>query len=342
MLDEKKLQAYLSRSKIPAYRFRQIVAAVYQRGVLDYRQMTDIPVALQDELAGQFPPVSLQVQTRQASADDQTQKLALRTADGAIVEIVILHNATGRVSVCISSQIGCAVGCAFCATGRMGFRRDLTAGEIVDQVLVARSMLYAEHGRDKPLPTNVIIMGMGEPFLNYAATLQAIRWLQEKLNIGGRRLTISTAGVVPAIEQFSREGLQVNLAVSLHAATDTLRSELMPINRKYPLAQLREAVQAYMVQTSRKVFFEYIMLSGVNDSNAQAEQLASWLPDELAHVNLIRFNRVEGLSYEPSSDMQVRRFKQILLDNHIPVTVRHSMGDEIAAGCGQLAGRSTV
>jgi 23S rRNA (adenine2503-C2)-methyltransferase len=264
--------------------------------------------------------------------------------------MVILRNLTGRVSVCISSQVGCAVGCAFCATGQGGICRNLSAEEIADQVLLARVLLKEEERSQKheagstkeTMPSNVIVMGMGEPFHNYDAIVEALDLINRKLNIGGRRLTVSTVGIVPGIRKFASEDLQVNLAVSLHSVDPAVRSQLIPINAVYPLPELKAAIEHYIALTRRKVFFEYIMLSGVNDSFADAQALAAWLPRDLSHVNLIRYNQVAGSAFAPSPPEVIAGFQKILQDRGIPTTLRHPMGDDIQAACGQLAGRKRL
>ena len=351
VLDEEHISNILAETGEKPFRLNQIRRWVYNRGMVDFHQMSDLSAALKERLAAEIKPLSLEIKTRLTSRDKSTDKLALLLHDGQMIEMVILRNLTGRVSVCISSQVGCAVGCAFCATGQGGICRNLTAEEIADQVLLARVLLKSEVGSRKyevgstksevggtkeTLPSNVIIMGMGEPFLNYDAIVQALDLVNRRLNIGGRRLTVSTVGIVPGIRKFASENLQVNLAVSLHSVDPEVRSSLIPINDTYPLPELKAAVENYIELTRRKVFFEYIMLSGVNDSFADAQALAAWLPEDLSHVNLIRYNQVAESEFDPSSPEVIAGFQKILQDKGIPTTLRHPMGDDIQAACGQL------
>ena len=341
MLDEEHISKILAEVGEKSFRLSQIKRWVYTRGIVDFSLMTDLPEVLQTRLAAEVRPLSVEVKTRLTSRDKSTDKIALQLRDGQVIEMVILRNLTGRVSVCISSQVGCAVGCAFCATGQAGICRNLTAEEIADQVLLARVLLKDEAGStsDEPLPSNVIVMGMGEPFHNYEALVLALDLINRKLNIGGRRLTVSTVGIVPGIKKFALEDLQVNLAVSLHSVEPVVRSQLIPINKTYPLPQLKEAIAQYISLSRRKVFFEYIMLDGVNDAPADAEALADWLPRELSHVNLIRYNQVDGSPFRSSSPEAIEKFQKIVQSRGIPTTLRHPMGDDIQAACGQLAGR---
>jgi 23S rRNA (adenine2503-C2)-methyltransferase len=337
MIDTEALITFLKQHNQPAYRLGQIQKWVYHKGVLDIALMTDLPETVQHMLSESLTVLSLQEISRQQSRDGQTTKVLVELFDKEQVELVLLRNLTGRTSVCISSQIGCAVGCGFCATGQLGLKRNLTAEEIFDQVLYARHLLSRE--KDDPhVPTNVIVMGMGEPFHNYEAVRQALLWMQQYLQIGGRRLTVSTAGIIPGIRKFAADANQINLAISLHTVDQELRDRLMPISRQYPLADVRQALVDYIAQTHRKVFVEYIMLAGLNDTVSQAESLARWLPSELVHVNLIRYNHVPGLDFEPASEENIKRFQAVLQQQEIPVTIRHPMGTEIAAACGQLAG----
>ena len=341
MLDEQRIRKILKDENEPDFRLKQLKKWVYQQGELDFACMTDLPSSLQIALKDSISCLSLREIKQKKSNDGQTSKYALETKDGLTIEIVVLRYLTGRVALCISSQIGCAIGCPFCATGQMGFVRDLSAEEICDQVLFARSVLMKEKDDEvgRVLPANVIIMGMGEPFLNYDNTLGALRLIQSEFGIGGRRLTVSTVGIVPGIRRFAEENLQNNLAVSLHTVDDELRNQLVPINKKYNLNLLKEAILDYIDKTKRKVFFEYVMLKDLNDSHKQAQALAAWLPKGLAHVNLIRFNRIAGLGFEPSTKKAIQEFQSVLEKANVPATIRHPMGDDIEAGCGQLASK---
>ncbi|MGC9398445.1 MAG: 23S rRNA (adenine(2503)-C(2))-methyltransferase RlmN [Anaerolineae bacterium] len=328
-----ELEALFKRWGEPAYRARQLWTWLYQHLATDFNEMTSLPKALRRRLAEEttlyVPPVLAQ----QLSLSGETRKDLLEMRDGERVEVVLMRYIDRRTA-CISTQVGCALGCAFCATGQMGFVRDLTAGEIVAQVLHFQRELAAQ-GQQL---SNVVFMGMGEPFLNYDATLEALHRLMHPggLNFGQRRMTISSVGIVPGIYRFAEEELQVNLAISLHAATDALRSELMPINRRYPLDALFTAVGAYIARTNRQVTFEWALIEGINDTLEQAEALAARIEGMLAHVNLIPLNPTEGFEGQPAPPERVAAFTRVLDRHHISHTVRLRRGIDIRAGCGQL------
>ena len=324
----------------PRYRADQIWHWLYVSLVSEIDQMRNLPAALRTQLGGQFVVTSITPVRTQRSADGHTEKVLLQLADGQAVETVFMDY-DGRRTVCVSSQVGCAVRCAFCATGLAGWSRNLTAGEIVQQVLyyarLRRRLAPAEP--EQPI-TNVVYMGMGEPFLNYEAVRRSIAILNdpEGFNLGARRVTVSTVGIVPGIERLGSEGLPIGLAVSLHAPTDELRNRLVPVNRKYPLAQLIPACQAYTERTHRRVTFEYALIDGVNDSPAHADALARLLHGLLCHVNLMPVNPVADLPYAPSPYDRVVAFEGRLRDRGINATLRVSRGADIQAGCGQLRG----
>jgi len=242
-----------------------------------------------------------------------------------------------RQTLCISSQSGCAMGCVFCATGQMGFRRNLSAGEVIEQVL----FLGRELSQSGEKITNIVIMGMGEPFHNYDAVLEAIDRLNDPngLNLGARRFTISTVGIVPGIRRFAAEKRQVNLAISLHAANDTLRSVLIPANRKYPLSSLMEACGEYIKLTNRRLTFEWALIRDINDSVEHARELAALLKGLLCHVNIIPLNPTTSYNGKATTEERAQEFKQVLENNGIPCTIRARRGIDISAGCGQLAAR---
>ncbi len=338
-MNDLKLQAYLRQHKEPDFRFRQIASWVYQKGVVDFEEMLNLPKPLREQLKADFLVLSLETVEQSDSSDGQTTKLSFRLQDGKMIESVIMRHLSGRHSLCVSSQTGCVVGCPFCATGNLlGPGRNLTAEEIVDQVVMARHIMRSTLDNEgKLLPSNIVFMGMGEPFLNYNNVMQALQILGQRMQLGGRRLTISTSGVAPRIMDFAQANLQVNLAVSLHAATDDVRTHLVPLNKKFPLKDLKAALSEYMRTTRRKVFFEYVMLKGLNDTQEQAGELIKWLPATLSHVNLIPYNEVPGLPFEASTPRRVKEFQDELEAAGFPVTIRHTMGADIAASCGQLA-----
>jgi 23S rRNA (adenine2503-C2)-methyltransferase len=321
----------------PTYRARQIWQGLYQRLWNRPEQFTTLPRALQERLNEHFSFTYLQEETVLSSTDGETLKTLFRLPDRQPVEAVLMGYARRR-TLCISSQAGCAMGCVFCATGQMGFRRHLTSGEIVEQVVYYARMLA---GRSERV-TNIVLMGMGEPFHNYEATLQAIDRLAhpEGMNLGARRFTISTVGLVPMIRRFAREGRQINLAVSLHAADDELRSSMLPINRKYPLDVLIEACREYVEKTHRRITFEWALIRDVNDSPEQARLLARRLSGILSHVNVIPLNPTEKYKGQATTIERARAFQEELERHGIPCTIRLRRGIDIQAGCGQLAAKA--
>jgi 23S rRNA (adenine2503-C2)-methyltransferase len=316
------------------YRARQLFHWAYQQLALDYHAMTVLPKALRQHLAETLPLTTLQLTRTVTSDDGETEKLLFRTVDGEHVETVLMRY-PDRTTVCVSCQVGCAVGCAFCATGMTGLIRNLSAGEIVSQVVYA-ARLARERGRTL---TNIVVMGMGEPFQNYDATMKAIAILHDPagFGLGARRITVSTSGLVPFIDRLAEEPYQVKLAISLHAPNDALRSQLVPINRRYPIAELLAACRRYVAKTGRRISFEYVLIRDVNDQDHHAEALARVLRGLLCHVNLIPLNPTPAAPHlaRPTPD-RIARFAAILQRHGIPATVRYSRGVDIAAACGQL------
>ena len=331
-----EIEKLLAQWKQPRYRARQIWTWLYEQLATDFSQMSSLPKSLRQQLATKTELYIPTVLTQQSSMSGQTRKDLLKMRNGAEVEVVLMRYIDRR-SVCISTQVGCAMDCKFCATGQMGFKRNLTSGEIVAQVLHFQRELAPQEQR----LSNIVFMGMGEPFLNYDNTLAAIRRLMhpDGLNFGQRRMTISTVGIVPGIRRFTAEELQLNLAISLHAATDKLRSQLMPINKRYGLNKIFMAVSNYIEQTNRRVTFEWSLINGVNDTPEQAAALAARLEGMLAHVNLIPLNPTAGYSGQPSTPERVEAFGVFLERNHISHTTRLGRGLGIQAGCGQLRRR---
>ena len=316
------------------YRARQLLGWLYQRGVLDFRQMTDISLRLRKRLE-LIASLSLPDVIREERSADGTRKWLLDVGAGQAVETVFIPE-PGRSTLCISSQAGCAMDCSFCATGKQGFNRNLTAAEILGQVLIARRAL----GADTPL-TNIVFMGMGEPLANYRNVIPVVKILVDDYAFGlsRRRVTISTAGLVPQIRRLS-EDCNVALAVSLHASNDALRDELVPINRRHPIAELLDACWQYAAcLASRQVTFEYAMLRDVNDDPSDARALVRLLRGKPAKVNLIPFNTFPGARYECSPAAKIEAFSDVLRDAGVVSTTRKTRGDDIAAACGQLAGQ---
>jgi 23S rRNA (adenine2503-C2)-methyltransferase len=329
----------LSRSDVEAllegelpFRAQQIWEALYRRAARP-EEMTELPKALRDRLAVPLAP-GLTLVDRRLADDGETVKWVFSAGGNARVETVLMAypGSPGlparRITVCVSTQAGCAMACPFCATGQGGFVRHLRSGEIVEQVAWAR--------RERPV-THVVFMGMGEPLANYNHTLGALRRLQAEMGISARRLTVSTVGIVPGIRRLARELLPVNLAVSLHAANDTLRDELVPINRRYPLSALGEACAQYVAATRRRLSLEWAVIGGVNDRESDAMELAAFARPLGAHVNLIPLNATDG--YHAPGRPRARQFRSLLTELGVNATVRRTRGAEIDAACGQLAGR---
>ena len=323
-------------SDLPRYRAAQIWQGTYRTLASSYDEITTIPLPLRVRLAADLPFPTLEPVEEATGENGSVCKHLFRLADGETIESVSMEY-PDRASVCVSSQVGCAVGCPFCATGQAGFVRDLTAGEIVAQVLHSARWFRARGRR----LSHVVYMGMGEPLLNYEATIRSIRILNdhEGFDLGARSFTVSTSGVAPAIERLAADAPQVNLAVSLHAADDRTRDQLVPINRRYPLATLLRTIRAYVDRTHRRVTFEIALLEGVNDAEANAAAAAKLLTGLLCHVNLIPYNATPNSASRRSPEDRIRRFRDVLEAAGIPVTVRKSMGTDIEAGCGQLRAR---
>jgi 23S rRNA (adenine2503-C2)-methyltransferase len=317
----------------PAYRAKQLYNWVFRNFATDYGQVTVLPVAMRERLSGDLPIQSLTPIREIATDDGETLKVLYRTADGQTLETVLMFY-PDRSTICVSCQVGCAVGCSFCATGLMGLQRNLSAGEMVAQVV---DMARRSHERGRPL-TNIVMMGMGEPFHNYDNVMKMVAILNqtEGMQFGSRRITVSTSGVVPFIDKLASEPYQVNLAISIHAANDELRSTMVPLNRRWPLDELIASIRRYISTTHRRVSFEYALIAGVNDSDDDARQLAKRLKGLRCHVNLIPLNPTPAFPYERPSVERIDRFAQIINDAGIPATVRYSRGVEIGAACGQL------
>jgi 23S rRNA (adenine2503-C2)-methyltransferase len=335
-LSFEQLEQQLTAWGEPKYRALQIWQGVYRDLAAGPGAISTIPRGLRERLGAELSFGSLTRRVEARSSDGQTRKYLFQLAGGREIETVLMGYASRRTT-CISTQAGCAMGCVFCATGQMGFRRNLSAGEIVEQVLWFARELKADDDR----LTNIVVMGMGEPFHNYEATMQSVDRLNDPrgFNFGARRITISTVGLAPMIERFAAEKRQVNLAVSLHAATDDLRGELLPINRKYPLARLFAAVRRYYEVTRRRVTFEWALIEGKNDTPEQARALASWVKGLPCHVNVIPLNPTRDYAGRATSRERAAAFKAALESHGIPCTIRVRRGLDINAGCGQLAVR---
>lgn len=336
-LDLPDLSSSLAGWGEPKFRAGQIWQGLYQSLWASANDFSNLPKSLRQKLDDEFSFSHLDPITSLNSNDGETQKTLFHLPDGRPIETVrMLYNK--RRTLCISTQSGCAMGCVFCATGQMGYLRHLSSGEIIEQVLYFARKLAAEGD----VVSNIVMMGMGEPFHNYDATLSAIDRLNhpEGMKLGARRFTISTVGLVPAINRFAQEKRQTNLAISLHAADDELRSSMLPINKRYPIADLMAAVQNYTELTHRRVTFEWALIQGVNDTPEQAHKLAALLKGMLAHVNVIPLNPTDGYNGQPTSPIQAKNFQSILENKGIPCSIRIRRGIDIQAGCGQLAQQS--
>jgi 23S rRNA (adenine2503-C2)-methyltransferase len=333
-LDLFELVSLMSEWGEPVYRAHQVWQGLYRQFWNSPEQFTDIPTSLRNRLADNLEFKVLTLATTLNSTDGQTIKSLFKLQDGKSIEAVLMRYEK-RNTLCISSQAGCAMGCVFCATGQMGFKRHLTSGEIVAQVIY---YAYLLHGENKVV-TNVVLMGMGEPFHNYDNTLAAIDRLNDPqgYNFGARRFTISTVGLVPAIRRFAAEKRQINLAISLHAAEDVLRASMLPLDKRYPIDELLAACQEYIATTGRRITFEWALINEVNDTPEQATMLARKLKGMLCHVNAIPLNPTQGYSGRATTRERAEKFKQILEEHGIPCTIRLRRGIDIQAGCGQLA-----
>lgn len=318
----------------PAFRGKQIAQWIYRKSARAFEEMTDLPKPFRESLS-ELTSVGRGEVIVNRDASDGTVKSLLRFKDGETVETVYLPWKSWD-SVCISTQAGCPAACSFCATGAMGFRRNLSAGEILDQVLVAGDLTEQRRG-DRDRLTNVVLMGMGEPLLNYAHSLKAVQLMNREIGIGMRGITLSTVGIVPAIRRLAQERLQLTLSVSLHAPNQALREEIIPVAKTWGIDELMDACREYAELTGRRVTYEYVLLAGVNDQPEHARQLVELLLGQMAHVNLIPFNAGPTLSpFQTPSGNAMRRFADALREGGVPVTLRTPRGRDIEAACGQL------
>jgi 23S rRNA (adenine2503-C2)-methyltransferase len=329
-LDLAQLESLVVSWDMPRFHSKQIFTWIYQRGVFDFDKMSDLPQALRQRLKQYCVAGVVRLQQTQRSVDGTEKFLFSLTPEGLIEAVSI--PAKGRVTGCISSQVGCKFACRFCASGTMGFERDLTAGEILEEVL------YLKFKSGVRQLTHLVFMGTGEPLDNYDNVLKAIRIINAPhgMNIGARRITISTSGLIPQIERLSEEGLQIELSVSLHSADDKTRSLIMPVNKRYSLKDLIMACRAYRLKTGRQVTFEYVLINGINSSLADAKKLGTIIAGFDCKVNLIPLNASGISGYEPPKKSDVVRFKNTLAACGISVTVRTARGEDIDAACGQL------
>jgi 23S rRNA (adenine2503-C2)-methyltransferase len=340
-LGQAELAELLGSWKQPAFRARQVYRQLYVNLASDFDAMTDLPAALRARLKDETRIGTLELRREQIADQGETRKTLWGIGGDTVIETVLMRY-PDRATVCVSSQAGCGMGCVFCATGMMGLRRNISPGQIVEQVLHFERRLRrqrAEDDRGLDHVTNLVFMGMGEPFANYDRWWQAVERLHDPAgyNLGARNMTVSTVGLVPGINRLARERLPINLAVSLHAPNDELRSSLMPVNKRYPIDVLLQSVRDYTAATHRRVSFEYVLLQGQNDTPELAAELAGRINGMLCHVNLIPWNPVPGTPLERSHRRRVNAFQDELTKRGIGCTVRIERGVEIAAACGQLA-----
>lgn len=333
------IEAFLLEQGEKPFRLKQLKRAFYVEGCPSWEALSVWSKPLREAAAAKFAWDELTLLREQKSAQGNTHKALFRAADGSVIEAVLMQHYGERYTVCVSSQVGCAMGCTFCATGTMGWKRNLTAQEIIEQVVFFERELY----KDGKRVTNIVFMGMGEPMHNYDEVLAAIHVMNdlEALGIGARKISISTSGVVPGILRLAQEPLQVNLAISIHAGTDDVRNKIMPVNRAYPLEKLMQAVATYMESTNRQVMFEYLLLKGVNDRKEDAQALAKLLAPHrrLAHVNVIKYH--DTLAFQATPQASRETFVDWLQQCGVSATHRVTFGEDIDAACGQLAVRQT-
>ncbi len=334
-LTQSQLVEALKNEGLPSFRSKQLISWLYLKGVSSYDEMTNLPKATRTALAEDYPLFNPTVIDKQVSQDG-TRKYLLQFHDSIVAETVGIPSSDGRLTVCCSSQSGCPMGCDFCATGKNGFNRNLSCGEIVDQVLTVQK----DFGQRV---SNIVVMGQGEPFLNYDNTIEALRICNNStlLNIGARKITISTCGILQGIEKLSSEPEQFTLAVSLHSAIQKTRDDIMPGVKTYPLPALKDAVAKYIEATNRRVTFEYALMRGVNDDKADFEALLSFCRGLLCHVNIIPLNEIEGSKYHPTTAAELSTWCDKLNEAGTEASIRNSRGSDIAGACGQLANRRT-
>jgi 23S rRNA (adenine2503-C2)-methyltransferase len=331
-----EFEAYLYERKEPAYRAKQVWQWLYQKRVVSFTEMTNLATSFREQLAEEFVIGRLAIRRKSVSSDGTT-KILFGLHDGHNIESVLIPEAK-RQTLCISTQAGCGLGCAFCATALLGLQRNLSASEIVDQIIEASRLLTERR------LTHIVLMGMGEPLANYGQTIKALNVMTDPnwgLGISSRRITLSSVGLVPQIEKLIAE-TDINLAVSLHAADDALRTKLMPINRKYSLQQLIDCCRSLPIPRRKRITFEYVLLRGINDSEADAHRLGDLLRGLRCKINIIPFNPHAGSPFKRPSDEEIAHFQQILYGRGLQVNVRRPRGDDIQAACGQLQGEESM
>ncbi len=327
-LSENELISLISDLNLPSFRSKQLIHWIYQRYAQSIDEITEFSFKLRKELSEEFFISNLNLIDRRISIDG-TEKFLFTLLDGESIESVLIPD-EDRLTLCISSQVGCSLGCIFCATGRLGFRRNLKAYEIVDQIICVSRLILPKH------LTNIVLMGMGEPLLNFSNTVEALWRISRLLNISPRRITLSTSGIATKIVELGEKAPPINLAISLNAAEDHIRNYIMPINKTYPLKILIDVCRKFPLRSRQRITFEYIMLKGINDSVFDAKRLAGLLKGIPSKINLISFNPFKGTTLQGSDYENIIRFQKILLDNNLPAFIRKSKGQDISAACGQL------
>ncbi len=353
ILDAGKLQEFAKERKLQPYKVKQIQQEIFKNQNIDFAEMTTLAKDLREDLDQHFSVVTLNVD--KILEDETSTKIWFQTHDGCMIEAVILYHRQdekyqkddkeklNRITLCISSQVGCPVNCTFCVTGKLGFKRNLTRDEMVSQVLFANNYIKKKFGKQEDgslySVRNIVFMGMGEPLLNYDNVKKAIEIMLRQeagFSLSRRHITISTAGIIPGIKQLVKDEIPVKLAISLHAPNQALRDKLMPIAKAYPLDELNKAISEYVRATDNRIFYEYIMIKDVTDKPELAKELVEFLKKKLAHVNLIPYNTNPAIDYVESDTITIQKFKKILEDCGITVTVRDSLGRKMKGACGQL------
>ncbi len=334
------LQIWLEKKGEPSFRYKQVLQALFREGKESFLEILTLPKALREELVAEFTLFTVKEKIAVHSQNNDCTKVLLALPDAEMVEAVLMEFDDGRVSACVSSQVGCALKCAFCATGDFGFRRNLSTLEIFEQVWwLARKL----QKREERL-SNLVFMGMGEPLLNYDAVIQSTRMINDPdlIGLGMRHITVSTSGIAPKIYDLARDLPQVNLAVSLHAPTQELREKIMPIAKKYHIDELFAAIEHHIEETHRRVTYEYLLIDGLNDTAELAHTLGKRIREQNCHVNLIPWNQTTHPTFKPAKRKNIFHFAHILEEYGIPVTIRVTIGADINAACGQLANTSEV
>lgn len=328
------MEGFLQKLGETKYRAKQIAKWVFQKGISDFDLMTNISKRVRELLKSKTYISKLKLIIKQKTKIDQTEKYLFELEDKERIETVLIKEKR-RNTLCISTQVGCKLNCAFCATGKMGFKRNLTFGEIVDQIIQVKNLIPSREKID-----NIVMMGMGEPLLNYENVIKATEIITSELglSISAKKITLSTCGIIPQIKKLAKENLKVKLAISLNATTDQTRNKLMPINKKYPLSKLLSTVKSYAIDTKRRITFEYILIGDVNDSDEDALRLAKLIRGIPCKINLIAYNPIVSIEFEKPSKERIEKFRDILYPRCPAVIIRKSKGEDIGAACGQLRG----